>query len=130
MNQQSTISFDRADLLARLESMSELGIDSLSFGVIGFTGGGIVCRYNDYEAKAAVREQKNVLGHELFTVVAPCMNNYLIAQRFEDAGETGISLDETIDYVLTWKMRPIKVKLRMLFSPDIPTRYVLIHRLV
>ena len=37
-------------------------------------------------------------------------------------------LDDTIDYVLTLRMRPIKVKLRLLASAGGAHRYVLVQR--
>ena len=63
-------------------------------------------------------DASRVVGQPLFTVVAPCMNNYLVAQRFEDAAATGTVLDATIDYVLTLRMRPMKVHLRLLASAE------------
>jgi hypothetical protein len=69
-----------------------------------------------------------VLGRPLFGVVAQCMNNFMVAQRFEDAARDRTRLDETIDYVLTLRMRPIKVKLRLLSLPDAALSYVLINR--
>jgi len=69
-----------------------------------------------------------VLTHALFTVVAPCMNNFLVAQRFDEALETGEPLDTTIDYVLTLRMRPTKVKLRLLAPVGSAMRYVLVYR--
>jgi hypothetical protein len=56
------------------------------------------------------------------------MNNFLVAQRFEDAAESGTALDDTIDYVLTLRMRPVKVRLRLLAEPSNPVRYVLVQR--
>ena len=88
-----------------------------------------MCRYNEFESKAAGLTAHRVLGQPLFTVVAPCMNNFLVAQRFEDAFETGAVLDATINYVLTLRMRPTKVALRLLASPGAAMRYVLIERL-
>ncbi|MDN5546118.1 MAG: hypothetical protein L0H03_12685, partial [Rhodococcus sp. (in: high G+C Gram-positive bacteria)] len=51
-----------------------------------------------------------------------------VAQRFEDAAASGTELDEVIDYVLTLRMRPIKVKLRLLAGAASDIRYVLIKR--
>ena len=56
------------------------------------------------------------------------MNNFLVAQRFEDAAATGDALDATIDYVLTLRMRPVKVQLRLLAEPLATMRYVLVQR--
>ncbi|MEH3086488.1 MAG: phosphonate transporter [Xylophilus ampelinus] len=103
-------------------------LDALAFGVIGFDADNIVRRYNAFESKAAGLSTSRVVGHHLFTVVAPCMNNFLVAQRFEDAAADGGALDDTIDYVLTLRMRPVKVKLRLLAAPGAPLRYVLVQR--
>jgi len=103
-------------------------LTDLDFGVIGFDTQGIVRRYNTYESQAAGLSAPRVLDHALFTVVAPCMNNYLVAQRFEDTTNEGSELDATIDYVLTLRMRPVKVQLRLLGAPGVGCRYVLVRR--
>ena len=121
-------SFHQLDLAERLLTLGEDGLDQLDFGVIGFDNETVVRRYNEFESKAAGLTSHRVLGQPLFTVVAPCMNNFLVAQRFEDALETGAALDATIDYVLTLRMRPVKVALRLLAAPGAAIRYVLVHR--
>jgi photoactive yellow protein len=122
------VTFTDAQLHAELDRSSDEDLDALNFGVIGFTTAGIVRRYNSFESKAAGLSNSRVLGQPLFTLVAPCMNNFLVAQRFEDALTQGTLLDDIIDYVLTLRMRPCKVKLRLLASPGAETRYVLIQR--
>jgi photoactive yellow protein len=87
-----------------------------------------VCRYNRHESEAAGLTPPRVLGQPLFTNVAPCLNNFMVAQRFEDAAADASELDDTIDYVLTLRMRPVKVKLRLLASAGSQTRYVLVQR--
>ena len=103
-------------------------LDQLDFGVIGFDAGSNVCRYNRHESEAAGLTPPRVLGQPLFTNVAPCLNNFMVAQRFEDAQDEGSQLDDTIDYVLTLRMRPVKVALRLLASPATSNRYVLVQR--
>lgn len=120
--------FTQDDILALLDGVGDAHADELDFGVIGFDDSTIVRRYNAWEAKAAGLSTANVLGRELFNVVAPCMNNFMVAQRFEDAAAQGSVLDATIDYVLTLKMRPVKVKLRLLAAPGVKYRYLLVHR--
>lgn len=122
--------FDEPSLLSTLASLSDAELDSLDFGVIGFDAEGVVRRYNAFESKAAGLSTSRVVGQPLFTVVAPCMNNYLVAQRFEDAAADGSALDDTIDYVLTLRMRPVKVRLRLLAAPGAAHRYVLVQRQV
>lgn len=128
MNTTQAVSFIDVALQAELDRCSNDELDALDFGVIGIDAAGIVCRYNSFESKAAGLSPQRVVGQPLFTVVAPCMNNFLVAQRFEDALAQGSTLDATIDYVLTLRMRPVKVKLRLLAVPGAVNRYVLVHR--
>ena len=120
--------FDSPGLVERLDILTDGELDELDFGVIGFDAGGVVRRYNTFESRAAGLSSPRVVGHALFTVVAPCMNNYLVAQRFEDAAAEGSELDATIDYVLTLRMRPVKVRLRLLAASAADHRYVLVQR--
>ena len=128
MTNQISFSFDQPDLAEHLAMLDADGLDQLDFGVIGFDNETLVQRYNEFESKAAGLKPDRMLGQPLFTVVAPCMNNYLVAQRFEDAFETGAALDATINYVLTLRMRPVKVVLRLLAAPNAAIRYVLVYR--
>lgn len=123
-----TATFQDAHLPAFLGQASDASLDELDFGVIGFDGAGVVRRYNAFESKAAGLSPDRVLGNPLFTLVAPCMNNFMVAQRFEDAATAGTPLDATIDYVLTLRMRPVKVKLRLVATPGAAMRYVLVQR--
>lgn len=128
MNTEQTLSFSNAALFDYLDRASDAELDSLDFGVIGMDDATQVRRYNRFESAAAGLSPDRVIGHALFTVVAPCMNNFMVAQRFEDAQQDGSVLDDTIDYVLTLRMRPVKVKLRLLARPGSALRYVLVHR--
>lgn len=120
--------FDDADVYTWLESHDEAALDRLDFGVIGFDEHGLVRRYNALESRLAGLAAERTVGQPLFTVVAPCMNNFMVAQRFEDAAADGAAIDATIDYVLTLRMRPEKVRLRLLAAPGHARRYVLVER--
>lgn len=123
------VSFSETALHHELDRHSDDELDTLNFGVIGFDANGVVRRYNSFESKAAGLSNARVLGQPLFTVVAPCMNNFMVAQRFEDALTNSTPLDVVVDYVLTLRMRPVKVKLRLLALPG-ASRYVLVQRSV
>ena len=110
--------------IRQIEGASPETLDGLPFGVIGFGPDGIVQFYSATESRMAGLSPDRVMGKHVFTAVAPCMNNYLVAQRFEDEAE----LDATIDYVLTLRMKPTQVKLRMLKSADAERRYLLVQR--
>jgi photoactive yellow protein len=123
--------FDQPYLLSAIDAIADapaVALDDLEFGVIGFDAQTIVTHYNAFESQAAALSPQRVLGHPLFTLVAPCMNNFMVAQRFEDAAKAGAALDAAIDYVLTLRMRPVKVKLRLLAGTRPGTRYVLVQR--
>jgi photoactive yellow protein len=122
------LAFAAPGLGQQLDAASDAQLDRLDFGVIAFGADTIVCRYNATESQAAGLSPQRVLGQPLFTNVAPCMNNFMVAQRFEDAIDGGVELDATIDYVLTLRMRPVKVSLRLLAHPASATRYVLVAR--
>jgi len=128
MARTGAVAFDEQHLLVALEGLSEAELDALEFGVIGFDEAGVVRRYNTFESTAAGLSRPRVVGHALFTIVAPCMNNYLVAQRFDDSLANATVLDDTIDYVLTLRMRPIAVKLRLLAAAGVPMRYVAVLR--
>jgi len=122
------LTFDMVDLGPQLAALSDADLDTLAFGVIGFDHETAVCRYNQVESVAAGLSPQRVLAQPLFTNVAPCMNNFMVAQRFDDAQEQGTLLDVTIDYVLTLRMRPVKVALRLIAVPGATVRYVLVRR--
>ena len=128
MTTATALSFTTPALLEQLAQLNAEQLDQLDFGVIGFDADTSVCRYNRTESDAAGLTPPRVLGQPLFTNVDPCLNNFMVAQRFEDAEDGNTALDETIDYVLTLRMRPIKVKLRMLAEPGSAVRYVLVQR--
>jgi photoactive yellow protein len=98
--------------------------DRLPFGVIGLDSHGITKVYNDAEARMAGLDPKTVLGCSFFDAVAQCMNNFMVAQRFEDEPE----LDAIIPFVLTLRMRPTPVRLRLLASRSGRLRFILIDR--
>jgi photoactive yellow protein len=128
MSEILPLTFDHADVCDRIEAFRASELDDLDFGVIGFDAETVVRLYNTLEAKISGLSPHRVVGHPLFTVVAPCMNNFMVAQRFEDAAASGIALDAIIDYVLTLRMRPVKVKLRLLAAPGQAMRYLLVNR--
>jgi photoactive yellow protein len=110
--------------LAYLQAMQPEARDQLAFGVIGLDRSGIARAYNATEARLAGLAPDTVLGVSFFDSVAQCMNNYMVAERFESEAE----LDATIPYVLTLRMRPTPVRMRLLASPSSPLRYILIER--
>lgn len=116
--------FDDSTLFADLESADQTAIDALDFGIIALRADGTVDAYNRYESELSGLTRERVVGNHFFTAVAPCTNNFMVAQRFMDEE----SLDAVIDYVFTLKMRPTKVKLRLLKSPTGKRQYIVVRR--
>jgi photoactive yellow protein len=111
-------------LIPELEVMSEDDRDVLAFGVVGIDSDGTTIIYNRTEAEMAGLDQQSVIGTGFFENVAQCMNNFMVAQRFEDESD----LDEIIPYVLTLRMRPTRVRLRLLAQLGSPLNFILIER--
>ena len=85
MSSTAALNFTDPGLIMALHTATDATLDTLDFGVIGMDSLGLVRRYNRFESEAAGLSRERVVGQPLFTVVAPCMNNFMIAQRFEDA---------------------------------------------
>jgi photoactive yellow protein len=110
--------------LASLVRLDADQVDALDFGLVGLSATGKVEVYNATESRLAGLARNTVLGTDYFSVTAQCMNNFMVAQRFDDEA----ALDVTMDYVLTLRMRPTPVRLRLLKGPDSSLRYILIQR--
>jgi photoactive yellow protein len=109
---------------AELEVSDAAALDALAFGIVGLDASGHTQVYNLFESRLAGLSRENVLNHEFFLTTGVCMNNFLVAQRFEDEPV----LDVTLDYVLTFRMRPTPAKLRLLQQPGGRLHYVLVQR--
>lgn len=123
-----TLDFDQAGLMAALAPLDAAALDQVPFGLIGFDADGLIVRYNRWESDAARLRPEQVLTLHVFNNVAQCMNNFQVAQRFDDAQANGEALDVTVDWVLTLRMKPTPVRLRLLAQPGHPIRYVCIER--
>lgn len=108
----------------QLVASSPAELDAFPFGVIGFRPDTEVEIYSATESRLAGLSPDRVVGKPYFAIVAPCMNNFLVAQRFEDED----ALDDVIDYVLTLRMRPTKVRMRLLKQAGERLRFILIQR--
>lgn len=115
---------DDPDLAERLESAGQHELDALGFGVIAMDRTGSVVAYNAFESELSGLSADRVVGRNFFEAVGPCTNNFLVAQRFADEDE----LDETLDYVFTYRMRPTPVRLRMLARAGADRQFLLVER--
>ena len=110
--------------LAQLDAMSTQALDELEFGVVRMRNTGEVVAYNLWESKMAGLSKERVLARNFFSEVAPCTNNYMVAERFMNEPE----LDATLDYVFTLRMKPTAVKLRLIKSAAAEHMYLLVKR--
>jgi photoactive yellow protein len=124
----NTIPFDTPHLLSIIQQSNADALDELNFGLIGFDAKGYIRVYNRFESQCSGFDKQRVIGAHVFDEIAICMNNYMVAQKFEDCQESGVSLDETLDYVLTFRMKPSKVKLRLLSDPHRGTHCIAVLR--
>ncbi len=115
--------FRAADLLIELADATADQLDDLPFGVVRMDRQGIVADYNRFESNLSGLSPDRVIGRHFFELIAPCTNNFMVASRF---GED--SLDEQLDYVFTYKMKPTKVRLRLLKSPASGHQYLLVEK--
>ena len=118
------MTFDHVPIIEMLGAMSEAALDGLSFGVVGLDSENVVEVYNALEERYSGLPRGIVVGRHFFSDVAPCMNNYMVAERLAEA-----SLDVTLPYVLTFRMRPTPVRLRLLRASEASRRWVLIARI-
>lgn len=116
-------SFDEVGL-NELDELKDHEFDTLPFGVIGMSEDGIVEIYNQTESKLAGLSRERVVGIHFFSTTAQCMNNFLVAQRFIDEPD----LNVIINFVLTLRMRPTPVRLRLLKGRFTRRRYILLDR--
>ena len=111
--------------LSDLEAASKDRLDGLSFGVIGLQPDTLADVYNETESRLSGVSPEQVLGAPFFDTIGQCMNNFMVAQRFEDEPD----LDDIVPFVLTLRMRPTRVRLRLLQKQGIDRRYILIERI-
>jgi len=115
--------FSQPELLSTLEAVPLDWLDDLDFGVIVMDREDRVLAYNADESKRSGLARQRVLGRNFFVDVGPCMNNYLVAERFHEQAQ----LDEQLDYVLTFVMRPTPVRLRLLAGAGSGRQYLVLR---
>jgi photoactive yellow protein len=116
--------FSSPALFDWLEAATPREFDALDFGVVGMDSASIVRRYNVAEGRLSGLTPERVIGRHFFTSVAPCTNNFMVAHRFE----TETEIDDLIDYVFTFRIAPLKVRLRLLKRPGAGLMYLAVER--
>ncbi|UAM98736.1 hypothetical protein K8354_02615 [Polaribacter litorisediminis] len=107
-----------------LESMDQEAMDQLDFGVVRMDHKNKIKAYNRYELDLSGNQLKDVIDKDFFKQVAPCTNNFMVAEKFQ----LDEVLDEKLDYVFTYRMQPTKVQLRLLHNPNEEFQYLLVKK--
>ena len=118
------VSCVRSITLVELEAADGPALDLLEFGVVRMDRSGTVVHYGAFESRNSGMSPGRVVGQHFFDTVTPCMNNFLVVERFATEAE----LDAVIDYVLTLRMRATKVRLRLLKGSPYRHMYLLVDR--
>ena len=121
------MNFDDQDLLDSLEAVSLTELDQAGFGLVVMDRDGLVLGYNERESRLSGLPPASVTGRHFFTEVGPCTNNFMVAQRYADAGAGGDELDEQLDYVFTFRMAPTPVRLRLLAREGSARQYLAVQ---
>jgi photoactive yellow protein len=111
------------DLFDRLETATASELDALSFGVVAMAPDGTVEHYNIAEGRLSGLTPARVIGRNFFTAVAACTDNFMVAHRY--AVEPDI--DAVIDYVFTFRLAPMNVRLRLLKRADRRHMYLVVE---
>ncbi len=119
--------FDAPGLARRLDAAPLDAFDALDFGLITVDGDDAVVGYNAFESRRAGFSPERFLGRDLFLTVAPCTNNYLVAERYWHCRRAGEDLDEQLDYVFTFRMRATPVRLRLLATAGAGRSYLAVR---
>lgn len=118
--------FDDAGLYDDLLHATDDALHAIDFGIVALDEDHRTVFYNHAESALSGVSSERVLGRHFFSEVAPCTNNFMVAQRFEQES----ALDATIDYVFTLRMKPTAVRLRMLRRPGAARQFLLVQRIV
>ena len=110
-------------VLDALASMAPSVLDELPFGVIAMHVDGTVTDYNLREAAFSGLTPSRVIGRNFFTEVAPCTNNFIVADRMRDE----VEIDATVDYIFSVRLKPTPVTLRLLRSASRTRMFLLVN---
>lgn len=117
------MNFSDPETAKNLYNSSNHELDTFPFGIVKMDKNGTVVYYNAYESELSGLSPDQVVGRDFFTSVAPCTNNSVVARRYQEE-----HLDETLDYVFTYRMKPTPVRLRLLRSPELTHQFLLVER--
>ncbi len=117
------ISFDEPNIREVLDQATIEGLDAFNFGIVRMKMDGTVTAYNKYESELSDFSSLEVVGKHYFTQIAPCTNNFMIADKYNMEAE---KRDEQLNYLFTNQIKPTKVILRLIIDPQKTHQYLLI----
>tara|TARA_R110001592_G_scaffold17518_2_gene73731 strand:- start:24366 stop:24737 length:372 start_codon:yes stop_codon:yes gene_type:complete len=118
------LKLEQQDLFQALEALDNDAYDELDFGLIKMDRKGHILAYNKWEAQLAANNQEAVIGKNFFTQIAPCTNNFMVSEKY---GLFQGQLDETMDYVFTYRIKPTPVRLRLLAHESSNNQYLAVQ---
>ncbi len=118
------LKLEQHDLFQALEALENHAYDEFDFGLIKMDRKGNVLAYNKWEAQLAANNQEAVIGKNFFTQIAPCTNNFMVSEKY---GLFQGQLDETMDYVFTYRIKPTPVRLRLLAHESSNNQYLAVQ---
>jgi photoactive yellow protein len=121
----SALLFDQPNLLSALCAANASAYDQAGFGIVAMGLDSVVTSYNRWESQLSGLRPEDVVGRHFFTEVAPCTNNYMVALRYEQT-----DLDVAVDYVFSYRLRPVSVRLRLLKSTQQGRQFLAVERAI
>lgn len=103
----------------KINELNSASINNANFGIVKMDHSGKVLDQNNNQGEHSGIPKAEVIGKHFFTQIAPCTNNFMVAQKFENEA----TLDVTMPYTMTIKMAPTPVTLRLL--KDASSQYML-----
>ena len=111
---------------AQVDSVSEIELDSLPYGVIQLDRTGIVLRYNAFEAGLSGLNKQDVVGRNFFKQIAPCTDLQQFYGRFRDGVAAG-ELHCTFRFHFAFKQRPCDVTVTLFYNDRDKSVWVLVQ---
>jgi photoactive yellow protein len=118
------LKFEQDGLFEALELIDNEGLDKIGFGIVKMDRKGNILAYNKWESQLAANNQAEVIGKNFFTQIAPCTNNFMVSEKF---GLFKDQMDETMDYVFTYRIKPTPVRLRLLAKDSSSHQYLAVQ---
>ena len=115
------------DVFPSLCRLSKTERDALDFAVFGLDDCGTVLLANRMASELLNTSTEEMQGSNLFTQVAPCLNNRLIYGRFREGIAAG-EIDESTLYTLTYKVKPMNITLHLYRDPVTRTNWLLMKK--